>query len=55
VALSKASLQYPLVSPGTATRVFNNAWASYSPPDQPLSAKATEDILLEQDDVNEAI
>jgi hypothetical protein len=55
VALSKASLQYPPVSPGTATCVFNNAWASYSPPDQPLSAKAAEDILLEQDDVNEAV
>jgi hypothetical protein len=35
--------------------VFNNAWASYGPPDQPLSAEATEDILLEQDDVNEAV
>jgi hypothetical protein len=55
VALSEASSRYPPVSPGTATRVFNNAWASYGPPDQPLSAEAAEDILLEQDDVNEAV
>ena len=55
MVLSKASSRYPPVSPGTATRVFNNAWASYGPPDQPLSAKAAEDILLEQDNVNEAI
>jgi len=55
MVLSEASSRYPPVSPGTATRVFNNAWASYGPPDQPLSAEAAEDILLEQDDVNEAI
>ena len=55
VALSEASSRYPPVSPGTATWVFNNAWASYGPPDQPLSAKAAKDILLKQDDVNEAI
>jgi hypothetical protein len=55
VALSEASSRYPPVSPGTATRVFNNAWASYGPPDQPLSTEAAEDILLEQDDVNEAV
>jgi hypothetical protein len=55
VVLSEASSRYPPVSPGTVTRVFNNAWASYGPPDQPLSTKATEDILLEQDNVNEAI
>jgi hypothetical protein len=55
VALTEASLQYPPVSPRTATRVFSNAWASYSPPNQPLSAEAAEDILLEQDDVNEAV
>jgi hypothetical protein len=55
VALSKASSRYPPVSPRTATRVFNNAWASYGPPNQPLSTEATEDILLEQDDVNEAV
>jgi hypothetical protein len=55
VALSEASSRYPPVSPGTATRVFNNAWASYGPPDQPLSAEAAEDILLEQDDINKAV
>jgi hypothetical protein len=55
VALSKASSQYPPVSPGTATRIFNNAWASYGPPDQPLSTEAAEDILLKQDNINEAI
>jgi hypothetical protein len=55
MVLSEASSQYPPVSPGTATHVFNNAWASYGPPNQPLSAKAAEDILLKQDNVNEAI
>jgi hypothetical protein len=55
MALSEASSRYPPVSPGTATHVFNNAWASYGPPDQPLSAEAAKDILLEQDNVNEAI
>jgi hypothetical protein len=55
VALSEASSRYPPVSPRTTTQVFNNAWASYGPPDQPLSAEATKDILLEQDDINEAV
>jgi hypothetical protein len=55
VALSEASSRYPPISPGTATHVFNNVWASYGPPDQPLSAEAAEDILLEQDDINKAI
>ena len=55
MVLSEASSQYPPVSPGTATHVFNNAWASYGPPNQPLSAEAAEDILLEQNDVNEAV
>jgi hypothetical protein len=55
VALSEASSRYPPVSPGTATHIFNNAWASYGPPNQPLSAEAAEDILLEQDNVNEAV
>jgi hypothetical protein len=55
VALSEASSRYPPVSPGTATCVFDNAWASYGPPDQPLSAKAAEDILLKQDNINEAV
>jgi hypothetical protein len=55
VAVSKASSQYPPISPGTATRVFNNAWASYGPPDQPLSTEAAKDILLKQDNINEAV
>jgi len=45
----------PPISSGTATRVFNNAWASYGPPNQPISTEAAEDILLEQNDVNEAV
>ena len=55
VVLSEASSRYPPISPGTATHVFNNAWASYRPPDQPLSAEAAEDILLKQDNINEAV
>jgi len=55
MALSEASSQYPPISPGTATCVFNNTWASYGPPNQPLSAEAAEDNLLEQDNVNKAV
>ena len=55
MVLSEASLHYPPVSPRTTTHVFNNAWASYGPPDQRLSTEATKDILREQDDINEAI
>jgi hypothetical protein len=55
VALDEASQQHPPVSPGTATRIFNVAWAAYGPANQPLSPEAAEDLLMEQEDLGDTI
>jgi len=55
IALNEANQQYPPVSPETATHIFNNAWATYGPYNQPLSTQETEDLLLEQEDLSNTI
>jgi hypothetical protein len=55
MVLDEASQQHPPVSPGTATRIFNTAWAAYGPTNQPLSSEAAEDLLMEQEDLGNTI
>jgi hypothetical protein len=55
VALDEASQQHPPVSPGTATHIFNSAWANYGPTNQPLSPEDAEGLLLEQEDLGDTV
>jgi hypothetical protein len=55
MALDEASQQHPPVSPETATHIFNSAWATYGPANQPLSPEATEDLLMEQEDLGDTV
>ena len=54
-ALEEATQQHPLVSPGTATRIFNRAWRDRVPRNEPLSTEEAEDFLLENDDLNTTV
>ncbi len=54
-ALEEATQQHPPVSPRTATHIFNHAWRDYLPSTEPLSAKAAEDFLLENDDLSATV
>src|SRR6266851_10178267 len=54
-ALEEVTQQHPPVSPRTATHIFNRAWCDYLPSTEPLSAKAAEDFLLENDDLSATV
>src|SRR6266853_5898665 len=54
-ALKEATQQYPPVSPGMATRVFDRAWRNYIPCNEPLSTEEAEDFLLKNDNLNATV
>ncbi len=50
--LEEVSQVHPLVSPRTATHIFNHAWRDYIPRNEPLSAEEAEDFLHENDNLH---
>ena len=51
-ALEEATQVHPLVSPRTATHIFNHAWRGNDPSNEPLSAEEAENFLRSNEDLN---